>query len=93
MLNSYFKLSIYGFQNNCSYPYISKNKLFCLKENESGNISLEKFSHIYKDEKYAKVLEYSEEDLIPLLSSIYKYFARDRRKMAKILDYFNRENK
>ena len=72
-----------------SYPYLSENKLFYLKENESGNISLEKFSHIYKDKKFSKVLEYSEEDLIPLLSAIYKYFARDKGKMTKILDYFN----
>ena len=88
-----FPLSIHSGLDSVSYPYISENKLFYLKENESGNISLEKFSHIYKDKNFSRVLEYSEEDLIPLLSAIYKYFARDRRKMGKILDYFNQENK
>ena len=87
-----FPLSIHSGLDSVSYPYISENKLFYLKENESGNISLEKFSHIYKDKNFSRVLEYSEEDLIPLLSAIYKYFARDRRKMGKILDYFNSKN-
>ena len=84
-----FPLRVYSGHDSVSYPYISENKLFYLKENESGNISLEKFSHIYKNKRFSKVLEYSEEDLIPLLSAIYKYFARDRSKMAKILNYFN----
>jgi len=87
-----FPLAIYSKFNSFSYPYISENKLFYLIENESGNISLEKFSHIYKDKNFSKVLEYSEEDLIPILSATYKYFARDRSKMTKILDYFNSKN-
>ena len=87
-----FPLRVYS-QDGSSLTYIENSKLFYLKENEKGNISLEKFSHIYKDKKFSKVLEYSEEDLIPLLSANYKYFARDRSKMTKILNYFNKEKK
>ena len=84
-----FPLSIYSGQESSVLPYVFENKLFYLGKDNSGNISLENFSHIYKNKKFSKSLEYCEEDLPYVLTATYKYFARDRSKMTKILDYFN----
>lgn len=85
-----FPLSIHS-QGPSSLCYIENNNLFYLRENENGDVSLEKFSHIYKDKNFSKCLEYCEEDLVPALTATYKYFARDRSLLPKIMNYFNNE--
>ncbi len=85
-------LNVYS-QGRSSLPYIENNQLFYLIENEKGKISLEKFSHIYKNQKFSIALEYCEEDLVNALTATYKYFARDRSLLPKIMDYFNNEKK
>ncbi|MCX6749974.1 MAG: hypothetical protein NTZ83_00790 [Candidatus Pacearchaeota archaeon] len=88
-----FPLSIYSQFKNSYYPFFENGKLFYLMENKSGNISMESLSHVYKDNRFSKILEYNEEDLPSLLTATYKYFARDRSKMYKIMDYFNSKRK
>jgi hypothetical protein len=84
-----FPLHIYFDTNHCFYPFFDKGKLFYLIEKESGDILMENFSNVDNDKKFSKVLEYSKEDLPHILTAAYKYFARDRSKMYKIMDYFN----
>ena len=54
---------------------------------------MENLSNVYKDKKFCKVLEYSEKDLPHILTATYKYFARDRSKMHKIMKLFNESHK
>lgn len=87
-----FPLSVYS-KDGSSLPYVENDKMFYLRENKNGKISLEKFSHIYKNKKFSIALEYCEEDLTYALTATYKYFARDRSLLPKIMDYFNKEDK
>lgn len=82
-----FSLEVYS-QNGNSIPRIENNNLLYLRENEHGEVSLEKFSHIYKNKKFSIALEYCEEDLPHALTATYKYFARDRSILPKIMNYF-----
>lgn len=84
-----YPLHLYSQTHNSYYPYFSEGKLFYLSENESGKISFE----VYKNKAFSKVLEYSEGDLSPILTATYKFFARDRSKMYKIMDWFNEKYK
>ena len=85
-----FPLYIYSRGDN-SLAYISENRLSYLEENKNGNISLERFARIYENKKFSKCLEYCEEDLPHVLKTTYKYFARDRSVLPRIMDYFNSE--
>jgi len=93
MMLKQFPLSIYSQFKNSYYPFFENGKLFYLMENESGNISMESLSHVYEDKRFSKILEYNEEDLPHILIASYKYFARDRSKMYRIMDYFNLKHK
>lgn len=88
-----FPLSICSQGNTCSYPYFFEGKLIYLIEYDKGDILMENLSNVYKDKKFYKVLEYSEKDLPHILTATYKYFARDRSKMHKIMKLFNESHK
>ena len=77
----------------CSYPYFKGGKLLYLIEDERGEILMENLSNVYKDKKFYEALEYSEEDLPDILTATYKYFARDRSRMHKIMELFNESHK
>jgi len=88
-----FPLHLYSQGEIRSYPYFSEGKLLYLIEDERGEILMENLSNVYKDKKFYKGLEYSEKDLPHILTATYKYFARDRSKMYKIMNRFNEFHK
>jgi hypothetical protein len=88
-----FPLSIHSFRDSSFYPYFSNGKLFYLREDDDGGILMETLSKVFGNKKFSKVLEYSENDLPHLLTGTYKYFARDRSIMYKIMNRFNESHK
>jgi hypothetical protein len=81
-----FPIVISGRGDNYKLPYLNEGKLSYLIDEDTGNINFGKF---FGGKNFSKTVEYDEDDLIPVLTAIYKYFARDKTKMYKIMDYFN----
>ena len=78
-------LVIYASGEHVYYPYVCNGNLVYLRESEKGDIT---FNSKAMEWKYKKVVEFCPEDLPDLLKGTYKYFARDRSDMYKIMDMF-----
>lgn len=78
-------LVIYASGSNVYYPYVCDGNLIILRESEKGDVT---FDSKAMEGKYKKIVEFCPEDLPDLLRGTYKYFARDRSDMYKIMDMF-----
>lgn len=85
----YFPLAI-GEIDDISYPFVTnKGDLIYLKESGEGRIFSEcKRISSLKNLKLTKELTFNEEDLPHLLRSTYKFFARDKSRLPKIMNWF-----
>lgn len=82
-------LFIFGDSESITLPYFQEGKLLYLRKRENGEYD---FHSPFVKGKYSKVVEYIPEDLPEILKATYKYFARDRTYLHRIMDWFNSHN-
>lgn len=73
-------------------PYVTDGKLLFIVEDEDGEITFPPFkrARYFADSKFSAHLVYEEAELPHLLIGTYKLFERDRTRMPKIIDLFQR---
>ncbi len=81
-----FPLAVYASGETSYVPYVQGENLIYLLENEKGDFEFD--NEFFKKKKFKKVLEYTPEDLPDVLRGTYKYFARDRGRLPKIIEGF-----
>jgi len=81
-----FPLHIFGSRDLSFLPYIEKGNLLYLREDENGEYDFD--NNFLNSKRFRKVLEYNAGDIPEVLKANYKYFARDRTLLPKIMDWF-----
>jgi len=69
-------------------PTMIDNKLVYFIESEKGTEHFPYFPQHFKEKKFTRQVEYYPEDLPHVLTATYKYFARDRTRLPRIMDMF-----
>lgn len=69
-------------------PYLQDENLHFLKSDENGDIKINEDLKIFNDKKFKSVLCYTPLDMPNALKATYKFFARDKTLLPKIMDYF-----
>src|SRR3989338_503934 len=83
-----FTLCVYGDGNNDFVPYVNNGNLCYLFKDKEGEIELQDHGRFFENGRYKKVLEYAPEDLPEVLKATYRFFARDRSMLPKIMNKF-----
>ena len=83
-------LSIYSGRDSTFLPYIANRNLTYLQEDKNGETIPELEGTRLEDTRFSRRIEYVPEDLPHVLGATYKFFARDRSLLPKIMDMFSR---
>ncbi|MBI2628629.1 hypothetical protein HYW74_00935 [Candidatus Pacearchaeota archaeon] len=86
-----FPACVYGDGNNHYIPYIKNGNICYLFKDKEGEIELEGHGRFFENGRYKIVLEYAPEDLPDVLKATYRFFARDRSMLPKIMNKFIKE--
>lgn len=88
---SVMPLEIYS-RNINFLPILKNGNLVYLQESKEGSIKIYPDIPFFKEKQFRQCLEYTKADLPKVLIATYKYFARDRSLLPKIMDKFNKNN-
>lgn len=79
----------YGDDKKSYIPFVKDKRLLIVVDDKDGNMEFPEYPGSYfSNKKFTQVLVYEESDLTDLLKGTYKLFARDRRRMPKIIESF-----
>ncbi|MBS3073578.1 hypothetical protein J4465_02175 [Candidatus Pacearchaeota archaeon] len=73
-------------QGHIYVPFLVKDKLLYLVENENGDIEIP--GGYFEGKKFSRQIIYDSKDLPEALKATYKLFSRDRRKIPVIMNAF-----
>jgi len=79
-----------GYGDDLVYPYVIGNELHFICKSAEGNIEIPSRAEMFNGVKFKSGVVYQESDLPEVLKGTYKYFARDRSAIPKIIDKFLR---
>ena len=86
-LNSW-PLTIFAGSDYIFLPYVKDRDLLYLEEKEDGEVEVQSNCPTIDKKRFSVCLRFSESDLPHILRATYKYFARDRSKLPKIMSAF-----
>jgi hypothetical protein len=84
---STFPLALHS-RESSSIAYLSDGMLAYVREDEHGKPLAEFKGTRIEDRKFSRFIEYDSSDLPQVLKASYKYFARDRSILPKIMEKF-----
>ncbi len=82
---------IMSMRDCCQVPYVQNGNLVYFREEKNGNVELPLAGKFIDRGKFSPQIEYTSEDLPDALKATYKYFARDKSRMRRIMDAFTQE--
>jgi len=73
-------------------PYVEDERLVLLQHNPEGDFKIsQEAKQLTKEERYSPQIVYTPQDLPHCLSATYKFFARDRSLLPRIMNAFIKE--
>ncbi|MCA9485255.1 MAG: hypothetical protein KC506_00220 [Nanoarchaeota archaeon] len=79
--------------NTIFVPYFDEGTLRYLSRSEDGQRDLSRFGRIFEGARYKEEVVFDSKDIIPALKANYRYFARDRGDLVRIMNAFNEKHK
>jgi hypothetical protein len=84
-------LKIYDKSERSFIPYFQEGSLFYLSECENGEVDLSEYGKIFEGRRYKVEVVFGSEDIVPALKANYRFYARDKGDMRRIMERFNGE--